>query len=153
MVRLASFAARNAAAKAQADGVDADSGVPQGQQPGETPEAQEAALVAMYQSALVSAAEGRTRDAVEGLQAVLSHPMLALEPGSAASTRGTLRELRFLTLRNLADQLGQLEEQQAQEGGQQQGDGWGWGGGEDSTTAVRLHLYGEAVLQQHADSQ
>ncbi|GIL90812.1 hypothetical protein Vretifemale_18540, partial [Volvox reticuliferus] len=104
MVRLASFAARNTEARAQAR---ADGGTPRGAaalEPHveETPEAQEACLVASYQAALMNAAEGKAREAVEGFQAVLRHPLLAAGPDGAAGTRGTLRELRLLATRNLA---------------------------------------------------
>ncbi|KXZ52464.1 hypothetical protein GPECTOR_9g508 [Gonium pectorale] len=191
MVRLAGYKALNAAPRIQdaAPGLDG-AGAP-GRPPEETPEAQEARLVALYQSALLSAAEGRTQQAIEGFQTVLAHPILAPGPDGVASARGTLRELRLLATRNLADQLGQLQEQQAAAAAAAAGNVAGeWpvegpfgdaggqalvllplppaaaedahGAGEQygaagtkgpSIAALQLQLYGEAVLQQHAEAQ
>ncbi|GLC45355.1 hypothetical protein PLESTM_001723800, partial [Pleodorina starrii] len=174
MVRLATFNARNAKPRTEVDPGGPGGVAAAGPEPTETPEAQEARLVAQYQSALVSAAEGSTQQAVEGFQAMLRHPLLAAGPQGAAATRSTLRELRFLATRNLADQLGLLEEQQQQQQQQQQqeqqlvgasgdaggplaGPGWaedgGAAGGSGSTTALRLQLYGEAIMQQYTDAQ
>ncbi|GIL50366.1 hypothetical protein Vafri_6614, partial [Volvox africanus] len=158
MVRLASFAARNAETRsqAQADLRAPGSAAASELHVEETPEAQEACLVASYQAALMNAAEGRVREAVEGFQAVLRHPLLVAGPDGAAGTRGTLRELRLLATRNLADQLGVLEEQQRGELQQGHEDGEQmapeYPGSEDgsstngtSMTTLRLQLYGEAI--------
>ncbi len=88
-----------------------------------------------------------------------------------AGSRGTLRQLRYLAIRNLADLLGELElglPPGAGAGAGAAAGGWGgegggavdWGGGEapahsgprgEGVGAWRLRLYGDAVLQQHAE--
>lgn len=93
-----------------------------------------------------------------------------------AGSRGTLRQLRYLATRNLADLLGELELGLQPGAGAGAGAGVGaateggwageggaaveWGGGEapehagprgEGVGAWRLRLYGDAVLQQHAE--
>eukprot|EP00198_Chlamydomonas_reinhardtii_P008605 XP_001697942.1 predicted protein [Chlamydomonas reinhardtii] len=83
MVRLGGIAAKNAPVTKVDDGAGVtrtDVAAQPGDAPEETPEAQEAGLVSLYQSALRSAAEGDAWRAVQQLQSVLDHPLLAIGP-------------------------------------------------------------------------